>query len=122
MKLKNDDIYITYKKLIELIETQKENFNVKLTFSIVKLLRNLINPYEVIEENKKIIMDKVGIINTNNTGYTEDSKQEIIRQLTELGQIEQEVEDIKINLSDLKDVSLSLETMNILYPFINEDV
>lgn len=122
MKLKNDDIYITYKKLIELIETQKENFNVKLTFSIVKLLRNLINPYEVIEENKKIIMDKVGIINTNNTDYTEDSKQEIIRQLTELGQIEQEVEDIKINLSDLKDVSLSLETMNILYPFINEDV
>lgn len=122
MKLKNDDIYITYKKLIELIETQKENFNVKVTFSIVKLLRNLINPYEVIEENKKIIMDKVGIINTNNTGYTEDSKQEIVRQLTELGQIEQEVEDIKINLSDLKDVSLSLETMNILYPFINEDV
>ena len=36
MKLKNDDIYITYKKLLELIETQKENFNVKLTFSIVK--------------------------------------------------------------------------------------
>lgn len=121
MKLKNDDIYITYKKLIELIETQKENFNVKLTFSIVKLLRNLVNPYEVIEENKKIIMDKVGIINADNTDYTEDSKQEIIRQLTELGQIEQEVEDIKINLSDLKDVSLSLETMNILYPFINED-
>lgn len=121
MKLKNDDIYITYKKLIELIETQKENFNVKLTFSIVKLLRNLINPYEVIEENKKIIMDKVGIINADNTDYTEDSKQEIVRQLTELGQIEQEVEDIKINLSDLKDVSLSLETMNILYPFINED-
>ena len=121
MKLKNDDIYITYKKLMELIETQKENFNVKLTFSIVKLLRNLINPYEVIEENKKIIMDKVGIINTDNTDYTKDSKQEIIKQLTELGQIEQEVEDIKINLSDLKDVSLSLETMNILYPFINED-
>lgn len=121
MKLKNDDIYITYKKLIELIETQKENFNVKLTFSIVKLLRNLVNPYEVIEENKKIIMDKVGIINADNTDYTEDSKQEIVRQLTELGQIEQEVEDIKINLSDLKDVSLSLETMNILYPFINED-
>lgn len=121
MKLKNDDIYITYKKLMELIETQKENFNVKLTFSIVKLLRNLINPYEVIEENKKIIMDKVGIINADNTDYTEDSKQEIIKQLTELGQIEQEVEDIKINLSDLKDVSLSLETMNILYPFINED-
>lgn len=121
MKLKNDDIYITYKKLIELIDTQKENFNVKLTFSIVKLLRNLVNPYEVIEENKKIIMDKVGIINADNTDYTEDSKQEIIRQLTELGQIEQEVEDIKINLSDLKDVSLSLETMNILYPFINED-
>ena len=121
MKLKNDDIYITYKKLMELIETQKENFNVKLTFSIVKLLRNLINPYEVIEENKKIIMDKVGIINADNTNYTEDSKQEIIKQLTELGQIEQEVEDIKINLSDLKDVSLSLETMNILYPFINED-
>lgn len=121
MKLKNDDIYITYKKLMELIETQKENFNVKLTFSIVKLLRNLINPYEVIEENKKIIMDKVGIINTDNTDYTEDSKQGIIKQLTELGQIEQEVEDIKINLSDLKDVSLSLETMNILYPFINED-
>lgn len=121
MKLKNDDIYITYKKLIELMETQKENFNVKLTFSIVKLLRNLINPYEVIEENKKIIMDKVGIINADNTDYTEDSKQEIVRQLTELGQIEQEVEDIKINLSDLKDVSLSLETMNILYPFINED-
>ena len=122
MKLKNDDIYITYKKLIELMETQKENFNVKLTFSIVKLLRNLINPYEVIEENKKIIMDKVGIINVDNTDYTEDSKQEIVRQLTELGQIEQEVEDIKINLSDLKDISLSLETMNILYPFINEDV
>lgn len=121
MKLKNDDIYITYKKLMELIETQKENFNVKLTFSIVKLLRNLINPYEVIEENKKIIMDKVGIINADNTNYTEDSKQEIIKQLTELGQIEQEVEDIKINLSDLKDVSFSLETMNILYPFINED-
>lgn len=121
MKLKNDDIYITYKKLMELIETQKENFNVKLTFSIVKLLRNLINPYEVIEENKKIIMDKVGIINADNTNYTEDSKQEIVKQLTELGQIEQEVEDIKINLSDLKDVSLSLETMNILYPFINED-
>lgn len=121
MKLKNDDIYITYKKLIELMETQKENFNVKLTFSIVKLLRNLVNPYEVIEENKKIIMDKVGIINADNTDYTEDSKQEIVRQLTELGQIEQEVEDIKINLSDLKDVSLSLETMNILYPFINED-
>lgn len=121
MKLKNDDIYITYKKLMELIETQKENFNVKLTFSIVKLLRNLINPYEVIEENKKIIMDKVGIINADNTDYTKDSKQEIIKQLTELGQIEQEVEDIKINLSDLKDVSLSLETMNILYPFINED-
>lgn len=121
MKLKNDDIYITYKKLMELIETQKENFNVKLTFSIVKLLRNLINPYEVIEENKKIIMDKVGIINADNTNYTEDSKQEIIKQLTELGQIEQEVEDITINLSDLKDVSLSLETMNILYPFINED-
>lgn len=121
MKLKNDDIYITYKKLMELIETQKENFNVKLTFSIVKLLRNLINPYEVIEENKKIIMDKVGIINADNTDYTGDSKQEIIKQLTELGQIEQEVEDIKINLSDLKDVSLSLETMNILYPFINED-
>ena len=121
MKLKNDDIYITYKKLIELIDTQKENFNVKLTFSIVKLLRNLINPYEVIEENKKIIMDKAGIINADNTDYTEDSKQEIVRQLTELGKIEQEVEDIKINLSDLKDVSLSLETMNILYPFINED-
>lgn len=121
MKLKNDDIYITYKKLIELMETQKENFNVKLTFSIVKLLRNLINPYEVIEENKKIIMDKVGIINADNTDYTEDSKQEIVKQLTELGQIEQDVEDIKINLSDLKDISLSLETMNILYPFINED-
>lgn len=121
MKLKNDDIYITYKKLMELIETQKENFNVKLTFSIVKLLRNLINPCEVIEENKKIIMDKVGIINADNTDYTKDSKQEIIKQLIELGQIEQEVEDIKINLSDLKDVSLSLETMNILYPFINED-
>nr|DAE09703.1 MAG TPA: Protein of unknown function (DUF1617) [Myoviridae sp. ctjhW4] len=121
MKLKNDDIYITYKKLMELIETQKENFNVKLTFSIVKLLRNLVNPYEVIEENKKIIMDKVGTINADNTDYTEDSKQEIVRQLIELGQIEQEVEDIKINLSDLKDASLSLETMNILYPFINED-
>ena len=122
MKLKNDDIYITYKKLMELIETQKENFNVKLTFSIVKLLRNLINPYEVIEENKKIIMDKVGIINADNTDYTGDSKQEIIKQLTELGQLEQEIDAVKINLSDLKDASLSLETMNILYPFINEDV
>ncbi len=121
MKLKNDDIYITYKKLLELIETQKENFNVKLTFSIVKLLRNLTNPYDVIEENKKIIIDKVGIINADNTDYTEESKQEITKQLTELGQIEQEVDAVKINLSELKDVSLSLETMNILYPFINED-
>lgn len=121
MKLKNDDIYITYKKLLELIETQKENFNVKLTFSIVKLLRNLTNPYDVIEENKKIIIDKVGIINADNTDYTEESKQEITKQLTELGQIEKEVDAVKINLSELKDVSLSLETMNILYPFINED-
>ena len=121
MKLKNDDIYITYKKLLELIETQKEDFNVKLTFSIVKLLRNLTNPYDVIEENKKIIIDKVGIINADNTDYTEESKQEITKQLTELGQIEQEVDAVKINLSELKDVSLSLETMNILYPFINED-
>ena len=121
MKLKNDDIYITYKKVLELIETQKENFNVKLTFSIVKLLRNLTNPYDVIEENKKIIIDKVGIINADNTDYTEESKQEITKQLTELGQIEQEVDAVKINLSELKDVSLSLETMNILYPFINED-
>lgn len=121
MKLKNDDIYITYKKLLELIETQKENFNVNLTFSIVKLLRNLTNPYDVIEENKKIIIDKVGIINADNTDYTEESKQEITKQLTELGQIEQEIDAVKINLSELKDVSLSLETMNILYPFINED-
>ena len=121
MKLKNDDIYITYKKLMELIETQKENFNVNLTFSIVKLLRNLTNPYDVIEENKKIIIDKVGIINADNTDYTEESKQEITRQLTELGQLEQEIDAVKINLSELKDASLSLETMNILYPFINED-
>ena len=121
MKLKNDDIYITYKKLMELIETQKENFNVNLTFSIVKLLRNLTNPYDVIEENKKIIIDKVGIINADNTEYTEESKQEITKQLTELGQLEQEIDAVKINLSDLKDASLSLETMNILYPFINED-
>lgn len=121
MKLKNDDIYITYKKLLELIETQKENFNVNLTFSIVKLLRNLTNPYDVIEENKKIIIDKVGIINADNTDYTEESKQEITKQLTELGQLEQEIDAVKINLSELKDASLSLETMNILYPFINED-
>lgn len=121
MKLKNDDIYITYKKLMELIETQKENFNVNLTFSIVKLLRNLTNPYDVIEENKKIIIDKVGIINADNTDYTEESKQEITKQLTELGQLKQEIDAVKINLSDLKDASLSLETMNILYPFINED-
>lgn len=121
MKLKNDDIYVTYKKLLELIETQKENFNVNLTFSIVKLLRNLTNPYDVIEENKKIIIDKVGIINADNTDYTEESKQEITKQLTELGQLEQEIDTVKINLSELKDASLSLETMNILYPFINED-
>lgn len=107
------------------IEQDQTNFPAKIAFAIIhnKHLCELIvkdyeatvaqliqkYPHEELEENGKIVFQ-----------IQKDSREQVAKELNELAATNVEIQLIKIKLSDIENLNLSLQTMDILYNMIEE--
>ena len=120
-KIKNSDIIETYKALSNLIYFGK--FKAAVGFSLIKNKNRLKEAVEVIEESRLSILrsladkDEKGNPIVDNGNYVVSNKEELSELLSELFNIESEVDIIPIQLEDIAEVEIrgkDLDTLSIL--------
>lgn len=126
MKITNDEIFIAYLTICDLKEKQKnkiiEVFDVKLSFQLIKIMKELEKYYTAILDCRDEIITKYSEKTEEGLVIPEKNKDTVNKKLVELGKLEQEIKDIKINLSDLrKEEKLPLDFYEGIYCLINED-
>lgn len=126
MKITNDEIFIAYLTICDLKEKQKnkiiEVFDVKLSFQLIKIMKELEKYYTAILDCRDEIITKYSEKAEEGLVIPEKNKDTVNKKLVELGKLEQEIKDIKINLSDLrKEEKLPLDFYEGIYCLINED-
>ena len=126
MKITNDEIFTAYLTICDLKEKQKnkivEVFDVKLSFQLIKIMKELEKYYTAILDCRDEIITKYFEKTEEGLVIPEKNKDIVNKKLVELGKLEQEIKDIKINLSDLqKEEKLPLDFYEGIYCLINED-
>ena len=126
MKITNDEIFIAYLTICDLKEKQKnkivEVFDVKLSFQLIKIMKELEKYYTAILDCRDEIITKYSEKTEEGLVIPEKNKDTVNKKLVELGKLKQEIKDIKINLSDLrKEEKLPLDFYEGIYCLINED-
>ena len=126
MKITNDEIFIAYLTICDLKEKQKnkiiEVFDVKLSFQLIKIMKELEKYYTAILDCRDEIITKYSEKTEEGLVIPEKNKDTVNKKLVELGKLEQEIKDIKINLSDLrKEEKLPLDFYEGIYCLIDED-
>lgn len=120
MILTNNQIYNLYDVLLFLKQNNKSHISIATGYSILRNLQILEPIYNLIAESRTQILLTHGSLNNDNSiTIPKEFIEQTNVELYKLGTIENEIELIKLNLSDLYTLSLSLDEIEKLYPIIN---
>lgn len=114
MKLTNEEIYSLY---LSLKDIRPIKFPIKVGFALTKNIKTLTPLVESIEEIRLEIIRSMGI---ESDYVPADKRDELNSKLTELSLIENEVSLSGIKISELGSAELTLETLEYLYPILDD--
>ena len=122
LSLKNKDIYNYALGAKEFYELNRDvYFPVKSSFYIYKNLEAIIEAAAYIDKSRKTILDKFGVKKDEETYSIGEHERAFVQQeLEDLSNLYQDVNITKISLSDLKDISLTLNQVKALAFMIKE--
>ena len=120
MLLTNNQIYLLYEALLSLKQNNKNDISILTGFSILRNLQILEPIYKLISETRLQILLTAGNVNAEgNIKIPQEKIEEINMELCKLASIENEVNLILLNLSDISSLFLSLDEIEKLCPIIN---
>ena len=116
----NSELLSLYEKMVEL-SNRDIKFSAKVSFTILQNMRMISPIVEDIEATRANILQEYGEPVPEQPGFFKarvGEEEEMATQLTELGNMENDICFKTINLEDLQNVELSLNDMEALYPMI----
>jgi hypothetical protein len=123
ISLKNKDIYQYALNAQAFYDSNKDiYFPVKSSFYIYKNIEAVVEAAAYIDRCRKDILEKFGKSKDDKTYTINDREREFVQQeLNDLAELYQDLNITKIHLSDLKDVSLTLNQIKAIAFMIEED-
>lgn len=123
ISLQNKNIYTYALEAKDFFELAKDvYFPVKSSFYIYKNIEAVVEAAAYIDKCRKNILEKFGKTTDNNTYQIGDKEREFVQmELDDLSNLYQDLNITKIKLSDLKDISLTLDQIKAIAFMIEED-
>ncbi len=123
ISLQNKDIYQYALNAQAFYDSNKDiYFPVKSSFYIYKNIDTIVEAAAYIDKCRKDILEKFGKSTDNNTYQIGDKEREFVQmELDDLSNLYQDLNITKIKLSDLKDISLTLNQIKAIAFMIEED-
>lgn len=123
MKLTNKEIYNAATGIVAAFGQETKYIPVKLNFAIQKNLATFSSLQQEIEDSRLKIAKEYGALDQDNKRYIIDESRakEAEQELTDLLNMEQEVEIRTCSLSVIEDIDLTLEQMQAIMFMITED-
>lgn len=119
MILNNSQIYSLFEILFQIKQTENK-LPIKVGFNIIRNIQILEPIYNAIADSRKEILLTYGVLNTEgHVTIPQDKVEEVNQLLLDLSNIENDISLMKLNLSDLEYLSLTLDDIEKLYPIIN---
>ena len=123
--MKYSKIEILYTTLAEL---SNKEMPIKISYRIAKILDALGGEYDFYRKKIQNILQKYGekddegqlIIKDNQVPFIKEYADAATKELEELQNIDINLPDVKINISELEDIKLTPLQVNALKPFIEE--
>ena len=123
--MKYSKIEILYTTLAEL---SNKEMPIKISYRIAKILDALGGEYDFYRKKIQNILQKYGekddegqlIIKDNQVPFIKEYADAAAKELEELQDIDINLPDVKINISELEDIKLTPLQVNALKPFIEE--
>lgn len=118
---------ISYQQIIGLYECLKTlkdaKLNIKTSLKIIRNIRNLEQEVHDFEQAKNQIIQKYGVVNTEENTITvpENKIAEAQVELNEIVQQEVDVNILLFTIDELDSLELSLEQVNALFDFIEQE-
>lgn len=123
ISLQNKDIYRFALDAKNFFDTNKDiYFPVKSSFYIYKNIEAIVDAAAYIDRCRKNILEKFGTPKDDTIYKINDREREFVQQeLDDLAELYQDLNITKIHLSDLKDISLTLNQIKAIAFMIEED-
>ena len=122
--MKNKEIMIVFEGLQNARNDTSVKFSARTTFAIVKNMKMLESIVDALIESKNQLLQKLGVPDESNPGsyfIPEENREILTKELETLDSIENEIKFQKIKWEDIKNLNLSIQAMEALYPMIEEE-
>ena len=114
-KMTNTQLFFLYEGLAKLRNLELKT-PVRTSFSIVKNIKTLAKDYEAIEQARTDIVEKYQPLDFDNVELID----KVNKELSELGDIEVEIDISPIKLSDIESLDIPLDIIETIEPIIEE--
>lgn len=122
--MKNKEIMVVFEGLQNARNDTSIKFSARTTFAIVKNMKMLESIVDALIESKNQLLQKLGVPDESNPGsyfIPEENREILTKELETLDSIENEIKFQKIKWEDIKNLNLSIQAMEALYPMIEEE-
>lgn len=122
--MKNKEIMVVFEGLQNVRNDTNIKFSARATFAIVKNMKMLEPIVDALIESKNQLLQKLGVPDESNSGsyfIPEENRETLTKELETLDSIENEIKFQKIKWEDIKNLNLSIQAMEALYPMIEEE-
>lgn len=122
--MKNKEIMVVFEGLQNTRNDTSIKFSARTTFAIVKNMKMLESIVDALIESKNQLLQKLGVPDESNPGsyfIPEENREILTKELETLDSIENEIKFQKIKWEDIKNLNLSIQAMEALYPMIEEE-
>ncbi len=122
--MKNKEIMVVFEGLQNARNDTSIKFSARTTFAIVKNMKMLESIIDALIESKNQLLQKLGVPDESNPGsyfIPEENREILTKELETLDSIENEIKFQKIKWEDIKNLNLSIQAMEALYPMIEEE-
>lgn len=122
--MKNKEIMVVFEGLQNARNDTSIKFSARTTFAIVKNMKMLESIVDALIESKNQLLQKLGVPDESNPGsyfIPEENREILTKELEALDSIENEIKFQKIKWEDIKNLNLSIQAMEALYPMIEEE-
>lgn len=115
------EIYDLYASLKLLLDNKDIQFPAKVSFAVVRNLRTLEPIVADIEKSRNDLIQKEAIEENGSWRIPKDKVDGVNKQLEDLSETEIGITLLKIRMSDIENMNLSLQEMVSLYDIIEEE-
>lgn len=122
--MKNKEIMVVFEGLQNARNDTSIKFSARTTFAIVKNMKMLESIVDALIESRNQLLQKLGVPDESNPGsyfIPEENREILTKELETLDSIENEIKFQKIKWEDIKNLNLSIQAMEALYPMIEEE-